>query len=280
MDKENIKKGNFLREVRTANSLSEEDLAKIAEVSPEDIAVWENGIKFPEDPVILDKLAKALNVTKRELSNGEFKKIREEDIIEVQFDEDKEETKNKNVQLDNKTKNILLVVLSCMVFFILVGTVISITTGNTSSKTSGPKEVIEVSDEREPVEHHPHTSNEHIIYQTQPLSPNDAAHYDGSPLLNYGFKKVGEKYVKKTSKYKIEYLNSVFTLNLYSKSGTIVAVRDARESLIKYKDSNRAKTVIVQMATPHGKLNCDTDLCVASSDYYKYLNLLVSAVRG
>lgn len=282
MDKENIKRGTFLKELRTANLLTEKDLADELGVDPADITVWETGIKFPEDSQTLETLAKILNVTKKELIHGEFKKNKDDNIIEVKYDENKKKANTKEKEtlvLSNNVKNVLLVVLSGIVLIILVGTVISMNKG-TATKVYEPKEKIEVSDEREPIEHHPHTSNEYMIYNTQVFSANDASNYDGSKLLDYGFKKINNKYVKATSKYKIEYYNSTFYLSIYNGSGTLYVTRDARQSLLNYKDSNRAKTVSVEMNSPSGKLNCDEDICIYNHDYYRYLNFLVFIVRG
>ena len=277
MDKENIKRGAFLKEVRTANLLSEEELAELLGVEPSDITVWETGIKFPEDNGTLEELARILKVTKKELQNGEFKKDKlanTKEVIDVEY----EELRNDEPSImSNSSKNVLLVVLSCLVLFILVITIASITGGK---KTYTPVNRENVSDVREPIHHEPHRSNEYIIQNTQVLSANETSHYDGAKLLNYGFVKSGDKYIKKTNKYKIEYYNSTFYLTVYNKSGNLYVTRDARQSLMKYTDANRAKTVTVEMAPPSGEMDCDIDICSYSNDYYRYLNLLVKVVRG
>ena len=278
MDKENIKRGSFLKEVRTANLLSEEELADLLGVEASDITVWETGIKFPEDNETLDDLSRVLNVSKKELLNGEFKKDKAiERPIEVEYKELKAED---NSIMSNSAKNVILVVLSCMVLFILVVTIASVTKSN-KVYSPAPTERIEVSDEREPVYYEPHRSNEYIIHNTQVLSANDSSNYDGSNLTKYGFVSAGNnKYVKNTGKYKIEYYNSVFHLTVYRKFGNLYIERDARSNLLKYTDSNRAKTVTVEVYSPSGEVDCDDYMCIYNNDYYKYLNLLVYAVRG
>ena len=88
MDKENIKRGAFLKEVRTANLLSEEELAELLGVETSDITVWETGIKFPEDNGTLDELSRILKVSKKELQNGEFKKDKTSPAsMEVEYEE-------------------------------------------------------------------------------------------------------------------------------------------------------------------------------------------------
>ena len=278
MDKENIKRGSFLKEVRTANLLSEEELAELIGADASDITVWETGIKFPEDNDTLEELSRVLKVSKKELLNGEFKKDKvAEKPIEVEY----KELKNDDVSImSNSAKNVILVVLSCMVLFILVVTVASVTKSN-KVYTPVSNDRIEVSDVREPVYYEPHKSNEYIIKNTQALSANDSTNVDGSNLLKYGFVAEGNnKYVKKTSKYKIEYYKSVFHLTVYKKSGNLYVERDVRNNLLKYTDANRAKTVTIEMYSPSGEVNCDEYECSCNTDYYRYLNLLVFAVRG
>ena len=255
MDKENIKRGSFLKEVRTANLLSEEELAELIGADASDITVWETGIKFPEDNDTLEELSRVLKVSKKELLNGEFKKDKvAEKPIEVEY----KELKNDDVSImSNSAKNVILVVLSCMVLFILVVTVASVTKSN-KVYTPVSNDRIEVSDVREPVYYEPHKSNEYIIKNTQALSANDSTNVDGSNLLKYGFVAEGNnKYVKKTSKYKIEYYKSVFHLTVYKKSGNLYVERDVRNNLLKYTDANRAKTVTIEMYSPSGEVNCD-----------------------
>ena len=276
MDKENIKRGSFLKEVRTANLLSEEELADLLGVEPSDITVWETGIKFPEDNPTLEELARILKVSKKELQNGEFKKEKGtmSNAMEVEYEELKVD---EPTILSNSSKNILLVVLSCIVLFILVVTIASVAGGK---KTYTPVSKEYVSDVREPVHHEPHRSNEYIIQNTQVLSANESSDYSGENLLNYGFVKSGDKYIKKTNKYKVEYYKSTFYLTVYNKPGNLYITRDARQSLMKYTDANRAKTVTVEMAPPSGEVDCDIDICSYNVDYYRYLNLLVKVVRG
>ena len=137
-----------------------------------------------------------------------------------------------------------------------------------------------VTDEREPIKHTVKTTNEYIIHNTQALSGNDPSRYDGSVLLNYGFTKVGDIYVKKSKNYYIEYKDAILYLTIYRAGGNKHISRDIRLSSIKITDTSADRTVVVETAPPQGKLNCDIDLCTLTSDYSKYLNMLVSEIRG
>ena len=153
-------------------------------------------------------------------------------------------------------------------------------TKDTTKVTLTTKYNYTVSDEREEVKHTVKKTSEYIIYNTQAMEANNSSNYDGSPLLAYGFKQSGNIYTKKTSKFAIEYYNSVFHLTIYRTGGNMKVERDARQALLKYTDNTKGRTVSVEMNPPAGKLNCDTYTCTSNTDYYKYLNELVSAIRG
>ena len=279
MDKENIKKGGFLKEIRTANGLSETELAEMLGVDPADITVWETGIKFPEDAHTLETLAKVLNVTKKDLMHGEFKKTKDGEAVEVNYSNKKVVKKHEkeNSVLPNNVTNILLVVLSVVVLLILVGTIYSL--GKDNNKVQEVKQKIEVSDERGPVEHHPHTSNEYIIYNTTASSPN-TNEVDGSKLLNYGFTKVNDKYVKTIKNYKIEFYDSTFHLTVYNLRNRFVVTRDARQVEFIHTDISKSRTISIVMITPSGIKDCDKEICEYDRDHYMYINYLVEIVRG
>ena len=369
MKQESIQRGKILQQLREASGMTQEELADHMGLASSDITLMETGIKFPEDEETIEKLAFYLNVTKKELLTGNYDT---NSVIKV------EEKETKSILTNEHKKNILLIVLSCIVLFIIVISLASIrgedpkntyylyfnndniidnestlvktnkkyvlslntlqTINNkeiksvslyykdnndsdviisglnkdynvTEDKTKeyNLKEMINnktyldiiytddtkdttkidvstdyryvVSDEREPVEHTVKVSKEKIIYNTQAMSANNSSHYDGEPLLQYGFTKENDYYIKRNKNYSIRYEDSIFYMTIFRTGGNMCVERDARQSLIKYTDYNKSKAVTVEMNTPNGKLNCDNDICTSNSDYYKYLNLLVDEVR-
>lgn len=93
--KENIEKGKFLKSLREAHNLTQDELAKEVGVSQSDILVWETGIKFPDDDT-LNKIAKVLNVTIDELKKGDF--------IENSSDNENNSSETKNTEKSEKLK--------------------------------------------------------------------------------------------------------------------------------------------------------------------------------
>ena len=370
MKHESIQKGKFLQELRQANNMTQEELAEHMGVDASDITLMETGIKYPEDEETLEKLAFYLNVTKKELINGNFDK---KEITRVNYDEE------KSVLSTEHKKNFLIIVLSCIVIFIIIISLaslygdggkdkyylyfnsdnvidnestliksgkkyeLSFNSLETNDKkkiksiilyykdTNGEKVILSgnnkdydlketkkqsydlkefvydkvylevtydddtkdtskitvskdykysVSDEREAVTHTHKTSNEYIIHNTQALSANDPSRYDGAPLLNHGFTKVGDSYVKKRKNYSIEYKDAIFYMTVYRAGGNKYMTRDIRRISVKYTDTSADRVVIVETVPPQGELDCDIDYCSLSTDYSKYVNLLIREIRG
>ncbi|MCR4581602.1 MAG: helix-turn-helix domain-containing protein, partial [Bacilli bacterium] len=262
MDKENIKRGAFLKTLRENALYTERDLAELIGVEPSDVTVWETGIKFPEDNIIIEKLAKILNVSKREILNGEYNKKSKDTDKYAELDYVEDDSENKEVT-NNMKKTVALVVLACVVLFVFIIALAALTRPST-----GTDEVYYVaSDVREPIVHKPHVKNEHIIYNTQVLSSN-TANDRTSELVKYSFIYQDGKYVKATSNYRIEYYDSTFYLTIYGKNRTFYAEENVFKKLIKHTSSNKTKTVEVEITPPYGSVNCDTYICESNADYY------------
>ncbi|MBR6072792.1 MAG: helix-turn-helix transcriptional regulator [Bacilli bacterium] len=272
MDRENIKKGSFLKLLRTSNHMSERDLAEILDVEPSDITVWETGIKFPEDSATIDKLAKIFHVTKREITNGEYRKDK---VTEVEYKEKKIVDEEDNL-LSNTGKNILIVVLSCVILLIIFISIISLTTTVNKKVNINPADYY-VSDEREEIIHTPKSVSETVVRNTVALSQKKT--YNPDVLLNYGFNKNGNVYSKSYGEYKIVYKDDVFTLTFYYKG--------YKEVYEKRVDSSYQKTYIYdtdykseynEQVEP-GIIDCTSSLCRYTNDYLKYVNFLSDKVR-
>ena len=282
MDKENIKKGAFLKKLREDSLYTERDLAELIGVEPGDITVWETGIKFPDDNPTLEKLSRILNVSKKELINGEYSKKNKEiesfteyETVERDYKVNKQSTEKIDIK-----KTVLLVVLSCVALFTLIVAIAALT--KPSTKVANDEDYIYVSDKRETVVHNPRTSNEHIVYNTQALSANKER--EDRELYRFGFEKVEEGYfVKRTDKYLLVFKDDTFYLTLFNfkNNGSNYEVEENIYSrLIKYRNSTRTVSVEVEMYPPHGTVDCDSYVCSTKNDYFKYLNLLIDYIRG
>lgn len=64
-----INKGNYLKELRIKNNLTQKDLGDLVHYSDKNISKWEQGKSFPQDDKTLSDLATALGVTKKDLQN-------------------------------------------------------------------------------------------------------------------------------------------------------------------------------------------------------------------
>lgn len=69
--------GKNLKKIRIEKGLSQEQLAKKINYTRQNISKWENGISFPADDIIINKLSTILEISKEELLN--FQK--EKDIL-------------------------------------------------------------------------------------------------------------------------------------------------------------------------------------------------------
>ncbi len=65
-----INKGNYLKELRLKNNLTQKDLGDLVHYSDKNISKWEQGKSFPQDDKTLNDLAAALGVTKKDLLCG------------------------------------------------------------------------------------------------------------------------------------------------------------------------------------------------------------------
>lgn len=272
MDREIIKKGSFLKLLRTSNHLSERDLAEILDVEPSDIAVWETGIKFPEDSETIEKLAKIFHVTKREIMNGEYRKDR---VTEVDYKE-KNKVDEDNV-LSNTGKNILIVVLSCVILLILFVSIFSVSNTVNKKVNINPSDYF-VSDDREEVIHIPRNTSETIVRNTVVLNQKRA--YNADALLNYGFNKSGNTYSKSFGKYKITYKDEIFTVTYNNNRGYT-------ESYSKHVDSNNARVTVrtrdykaeFDDTVYDSRLDCTKKTCKYMEDYLYYTNFLGDKIR-
>lgn len=65
-----INKGDYLKELRLKNNLTQKDLGDLVHYSDKNISKWEQGKSFPQDDKTLNDLAAALGVDKKELICG------------------------------------------------------------------------------------------------------------------------------------------------------------------------------------------------------------------
>ena len=275
MDKENIKRGSFLRQLRTSSHMTERDLAEILDVEVSDIAVWETGIKFPEDAATIDKLAKLFHVTKRELMNGEYRKDK---VTEVEYVEKKKRVvEDEDYTLSNTGKNILIITLSCVVLIILLVTIFSITI-NASKKVNVDYSQYYVSDEREEVVHTPKKYNENIIYNTQVLSQN-VNNYNEDILLDYGFAKSGNKYTKSFKMCTITYVDGVFYLKYSSKNYTEIFDIDVASDRVVIHSIYKGQEDTFYDNKINISKDCTKHVCSNGNDYYKYVIFLSDKIR-
>ena len=80
MDQSKI--GNFLKELRNNNNLTQEQLAEKFGVSQRSVSRWENGNTMPDISVLIE-LADYYDVDLREILNGERKTTMKEDLKET-----------------------------------------------------------------------------------------------------------------------------------------------------------------------------------------------------
>lgn len=62
-----INKGNYLKELRLKNNLTQKDLGDLVHYSDKNISKWEQGKSFPQDDKTLNDLAAALGVDRKDL---------------------------------------------------------------------------------------------------------------------------------------------------------------------------------------------------------------------
>lgn len=112
MDQEKI--GKFIAECRKEKNLTQSELAEKLNLSNKSISKWETGKGMPDSSIMLE-LCKYLDITVNELLSGEhlieneYNKKADENIISIA----------KNSEKNNKRKNKIIIILSC-IFVILI----------------------------------------------------------------------------------------------------------------------------------------------------------------
>ncbi len=115
---DNLKFGNFIKELRKEKNMTQKDLAKKIGLTDKAISKWERGLSFP-DITMLGSLAEALDVDVSEILNGERgkEKISKEDI-EKKIEEAvekvtlKKEKRERRMKIFKRTVGII----ACMLF--------------------------------------------------------------------------------------------------------------------------------------------------------------------
>ena len=274
MDRENFKRGSFLKQLRTSNGMSERDLAEILDVEKSDIAVWETGIKFPDDSATIERLAKLFHVTKREILNGEYKK--ERTTTEVEYNEKTVTT--EDTLLSNTGKNVLIVALSCVILLILVVSIYSVAS-NINKKVNLDLTQYQVSDEREEIIHVPRRINETVITNTTALTANYT--YNADKLLAYGFTKSGNKYSKSFDRNKIEFYDGKFYLTYKSRQTSYKEIYSKDVFGSKFQVTVYNGTIYYDYEDEGGYTakNCYAYSCSNTTDYKRYVNFLINEIR-
>lgn len=116
-----VKIGNFLKELRKEKALTQEQIAEQFNVSSRTVSRWENGNNMPDISILIE-LADFYDVYIRELINGERKS--------TNMNEEMKDTLIKVAEYTNAEKEKLMKELSVMaaastVFFIMLGIIIS-----------------------------------------------------------------------------------------------------------------------------------------------------------
>ncbi len=89
------KRGKFLAQCRKEKKISQEQLGELLNYSKSNISKWENGQSFPNDPEILMKMAKILDISVEEIIFGDKKnKNNNQNLIDSLIDEYKEKYTN------------------------------------------------------------------------------------------------------------------------------------------------------------------------------------------
>lgn len=111
------KTGEFLRALRKAKGLTQQEVADALYISQKTISRWESGMGFP-DVSIIDSVANFYDITVDELFNGERKKENQSENTMQK----KEQYKNKALltQLSSKLNIYLFVSLGINILFIIV----------------------------------------------------------------------------------------------------------------------------------------------------------------
>ena len=129
---DNLKLGNFIKNLRKEKNMTQKDLAKKIGLTDKAISKWERGLSFP-DITILNSLAEVFDVDVSEILNGErgINKISNEDI-EKKIEEAvekvtlKKEKRERRIKLFKKISGIIssvvftiFIVIQCVYLFFL-----------------------------------------------------------------------------------------------------------------------------------------------------------------
>lgn len=113
MDQEKI--GEFIKELRKENNMTQEQLAEKMGVTDKSISRWENGKTMP-DISMLRILANELNCTIPELLNG--RKMTKEELIELKETIDNLIEYESNQQIKNDRKTNKYNIIGCIALFL------------------------------------------------------------------------------------------------------------------------------------------------------------------
>lgn len=78
-----IDKGNYLKELRNKNNLTQKDLGDLIHYSDKNISKWEMGKSFPKDDKTLTALASALGVSKKDLITCGRKPVMDSKLVKL-----------------------------------------------------------------------------------------------------------------------------------------------------------------------------------------------------
>lgn len=78
-----IDKGNYLKELRNKNNLTQKDLGDLIHYSDKNIPKWEMGKSFPKDDKTLTALASALGVSKKDLITCGRKPVMDSKLVKL-----------------------------------------------------------------------------------------------------------------------------------------------------------------------------------------------------
>ncbi len=123
---DNLKFGNFIKELRKEKNMTQKDLAKKIGLTDKAISKWERGLSFP-DITMLGSLAEALDVDVSEILSGERgkEKISKEDI-EKKIEEAvekvtlKKEKRERRIKIFKRTVGIISCVLFVLSFILQI----------------------------------------------------------------------------------------------------------------------------------------------------------------
>lgn len=108
------KRGKFLYELRKRKKLTQQELGELIHYTDKNISKWERGVSFPNNPNVLQDLAKIFDVSIEELMYGEFKTNKNEREIRENF-----VSKYKNDY--NLYKKKISIILTLFLLFIVIG---------------------------------------------------------------------------------------------------------------------------------------------------------------